>query len=107
MTAMNRSTELIDTARNIVAITLRASGREDLAKMMLQGAGDDLPELSATVAALTDLYGQHARLKQALQFYADESCWDDDLPGGALTMHDRGEVARNALLGRDIFRHRD
>ena len=63
MTAMNRSTELIDTARNIVAITLRASGREDLAKMMLQGAGDDLPELSATVAALTDLYGQHARLK--------------------------------------------
>ena len=104
---MNVPPKTIIIARDVAATTLLASGRPDLAKIVLSGSGDDLPEVSATAVALTELDADHDLLKQALQFYADESCWDDDLPGGALTMHDRGEIARTVLAGKDPFCHRD
>ncbi|WP_417611998.1 hypothetical protein [Parasphingorhabdus sp.] len=104
---MNVPPNTVIIARDIAATTLRATGRPDLAKMVLNGSGDDLPEVSATTAALTELHKGHDLLKQALQFYADESCWDDELPGGPLTMHDRGEIARAVLAGKDPFHHRD
>jgi len=95
------------TARGFAAEVLAAGGRDDLADMIRRGDGDDFPEVRAAMAALgglSDRLGQHA---EALRVYADPGFWDDDLPGGSLACHDKGEVARNVLTGRRPFHHRD
>ena len=94
-------------ARELAAIVLRASGRADLAEVALRGQGDDFPEVRGALTALAKFADCSFRFEEALQLYSEESFWDDDLPGGALAMHDRGEIARNVLAGRRPFFHRD
>lgn len=94
-------------ARRFAAEFLGGIGRDDLARLVLAGEGDDFPEVIAA-AALFDRQGvQLARQEQALKTYADPDFWDDDLSGGSLASHDRGEMARNVLAGFPPFHHRD
>lgn len=94
-------------ARTFAADYMKAAGREDLSTLVRQGAGDDFPE----VGLADDLLAAHARLLQryeeALAQYADLGFWDDATPGGALVLHDNGQMARNVLAGRPAFFHRD
>ena len=94
-------------AREFAAIVLRAGGRPDLAEVALRGQGDDFPEVRGALTALAKFADRSFRFEEALQLYSEEGFWDDDLPGGALAMHDRGEIARNVLSGRRPFFHRD
>ena len=95
------------TARRFAAEVLEASSRADLARIVLRGDGDDFPEVKAALAALDRLHERIARQDEALRVYADPDFWEDDLPNGSLALHDRGEVARNALAGKRPFFHRD
>lgn len=75
--------------------------------MVLAGAGDDFPEVLAAIALIETQVSRSARHEAALKAYADDDFWDDDLPGGSLASHDRGEMARNVLMDRPPFFHRD
>lgn len=99
--------EAVEQARVFAAQVLAASGRGDLAEIVRRGGGDDFPEVMAAVAALDGLTDRLRRQAEALRFYADPGFWEDDLPGGPLAGHDRGEMARNVLAGRRPFYHRD
>lgn len=103
----NRARQSFEHARAFAAEVLAASGREDLAEIVRRGAGDDFPEVHAAAAALDSLAGRLREQAEALRFYADPAFWDDDLPGGPLAFHDKGEMARNVLAGRRPFYHRD
>ena len=97
----------LDMARTFVADCLEAAGREDLSTLVRQGAGDDFPE----VVIAGDLLSTHMRVlrryEEALAQYADPGFWDEATPGGALALHDNGQMARNVLAGRPAFFHRD
>lgn len=94
-------------ARAFAAEVLAAGGRGDLAEIVRRGAGDDFPEVRAAASALGVLASRLQQQAEALRFYADPAFWDDDLPGGPLAFHDKGEMARNVLAGRRPFYHRD
>ena len=84
-----------------------AIDRQDLARLVDQGDGDDFPELQAAAALLSEHSALIDRLRAALVEYAAADFWDDSLPGGPLALHDAGEMARNVLSGRPHFFHRD
>jgi hypothetical protein len=105
--AIARSDETLVQARALAADMLAAGARGDLAEIVRRGAGDDFPEVAAAAAALGALADQLRRQDEALRCYADPAFWDDDLPGGPLAWHDKGEMARNVLAGRRPFHHRD
>lgn len=94
-------------AREFAAAFLAGIERPDLARLVCSGEGDDFPE----VIVAARLLGQQAvrldRQEQALRTYADADFWDDEMPGGSLVCHDKGEIARNVLAGRPPFHHRD
>lgn len=94
-------------AREFAAGYLGAMGRADLARMVLDGEGDDFAEVQAASSLLDRQAERIARYEQALALYADADFWDDTLPGGALAAHDGGEMARNVLAGKPAFFHRD
>lgn len=98
---------LIDQARRFAADYLAGVGRSDLAPLVLAGGGDDFPEVASAMDLLNRQAEQSARQQQALRAYADPGFWDDDLPGGSLASHDKGEIARNVLAGLPPFHHRD
>lgn len=77
--------------------------RQDLALMMRAGAGDDFPEIVTAEALLSDYAERAGHQQEALRAYANRKFWDDDLPGGSLALHDRGQMARNALAGKSPF----
>ena len=99
--------ELIQLARDFVAGYFVALNREDLSRMVRQGEGDDFPEVQLAAAMLTAHADTITRYEDALGQYADSAFWDQALPGGALALHDCGEMARNVLNGRPAFFHRD
>ncbi len=94
-------------ARRLVAALLAGQGRTDLARLVEKGDGDDFPEMITAGDLLQNLAARAARYEHALRQYADPDFWDDDMPGGALAFHDRGEIAANVLSGLPSFFHRD
>lgn len=94
-------------AASLVADIYEAINRSDLSGMIRAGDAEDFPEIKATAARL----GKHAvlleRYESALRQYADPGFWDEMTPGGALALHDGGDMARNVLAGRPAFNHRD
>ena len=75
--------------------------------MVLDGEGDDFAETKMAMVMLQSVSGQLARYEQALRQYADKGFWDATTSGGALALHDGGEMARNVLAGKPAFYHRD
>ena len=90
-------------ARELAAALFDSMRRQDLALMVRAGEGDDFPEVMTAAALLGDQAERLAHQEEALRAYADREFWDDDLPGGSLALHDRGQMARNALAGRSPF----
>ena len=103
-TQRNTMTErVIGQAREFAATFLEGMRRQDLALIVRAGEGDDFPEV-ISAAALLEGYAENSALhEEALRLYADGDFWDDDLPGGSLASHDKGQMARNALAGRSPF----
>jgi hypothetical protein len=100
--------ERIRYARDLAAALLRAEGKEDDAQRILNGQGDDYPEVKLASSAVAANLDRVARLERALRCYADPTFWDEENPDAALALHDRGEIARAALKGRELFdQHRD
>jgi hypothetical protein len=97
----------LEEAREIAAELFAAAARHDLAALARSGEGDDFTEVAVLAGILQKRADRSAQREQALRWYADESFWDDQLPGGSLALHDRGEIARNVLAGRRPFYHRD
>jgi hypothetical protein len=95
------------TAARLVAGIYDAINRPDLSAMIRAGRADDFPEIGAATAMLEQDAGRLDRYESALRQYADPGFWDDMTPGGALALHDGGEMARNVLAGRPAFAHRD
>ena len=95
------------SARALAAGVFQRASRPDLADAALRGGGDDFPEVLAAAEILSVLGERLRRQEDALRFYGDASTWDDDLPGGPMALHDRGEAARNVLAGNRPFFHRD
>jgi len=98
---------LLEQARELAAAFLGGMRRQDLATLVLAGGGDDFPEVLSALALLGEQAARSERHEAALRAYADADFWDDALPGGSLASHDRGEMARNVLMGRPPFFHRD
>lgn len=98
---------MVEQARDLAAAFLNGMRRQDLATMVLAGGGDDFPEVLTAMALLEAQAARSERHEAALRAYADAEFWDDRLPGGSLASHDKGEMARNVLMGRPPFFHRD
>jgi hypothetical protein len=97
-----------DAARIAAAEALTRAGRSADAAMVRSGRADDFPEVQAAQFALTDLSARTARLERALRCYADETFWEAHLNSEPLAVHDNGDIARAALLGKESFQqHRD
>lgn len=93
----------LSQARELAAAFFESMRRQDLALMVRAGAGDDFPEVATAAALLSDLSERAVHQEEALRAYADREFWDDDLPGGSLALHDRGQMARNVLAGKSPF----
>lgn len=102
-----RRPSLLVFARQFVAGNFAAMNRADLARLVLDGEGDDFAEIAAATRLLAAQFETLERYEVALAQYADPGFWDDSLPGGALARFDGGEMARNVLCGRPAFFHRD
>ncbi len=92
-----------EQARAFAAAFLEGMRRQDLALIVRAGEGDDFPEVIAAAGLLEGLTTNMALHEEALRLYADSDFWDDDLPGGSLASHDKGQMARNVLVGRSPF----
>ncbi|WP_157098549.1 hypothetical protein [Novosphingobium rosa] len=97
----------LNLAARLVADMYDAINRPDLSGMIRTGQAEDFPEIKAATALLEQDAAQRHRYEAALSQYADPGFWDDMTPGGALALHDGGEMARNVLAGRPAFNHRD
>lgn len=104
---------LLPDARRIAASYLTATGRPDDARMVIEGKGDDFVEVRVALQALGDAAAgdtaaRVGRLERALACYADASFWDADCAEASLAFHDRGDIARSALAGKELYAvHRD
>ena len=98
---------MLDQARELAAAFLGGMRRQDLALIVRGGGGDDFPEVTTALALLQQQALLNESHEAALRAYAAEDFCDEDLPGGSLASHDRGEMARNVLMGRPPFFHRD
>lgn len=94
---------VIGQARAFAAAFLEGMRRQDLALIVRAGEGDDFPEVISAAALLEGYAGNSALQEEALRLYADVDFWDEDLPGGSLAAHDKGQMARNVLAGRSPF----
>jgi hypothetical protein len=95
-------------ARAIVAAYFEAHGDPVQARIVRNGGGDDFPEVQVALLAQTAQQDELARYRRALALYADADFWDGDIPETTWALHDRGETARLALAGRELFDlHRD
>jgi hypothetical protein len=104
---MPEAASVIEQARELAAAFLNGMRRQDLAAVVLAGGGDDFPEVLTALALLGDQAARSERQEAALRAYADADFWDEALPSGSLASHDKGEMARNVLMGRPPFFHRD
>ena len=101
------SPKAVEQARKFVASMLQTAGRADLARSVTEGRGDDFPEVIAAAPIFQEQIDLLGRWEQALRTYASADFWDEEMPGGSLASHDRGEMAVNVLSGRLPFYHRD
>ncbi|SFJ12858.1 hypothetical protein SAMN03159338_0866 [Sphingomonas sp. NFR04] len=98
----------IEAARQAAAAVLVDLGRLAEAGMVARGQGDDFLEVRAALLAVRRASSRVALLERALHCYADPDFWDAEPCEAMLAYHDRGDVARAALRGRDGFaQHRD
>lgn len=99
---------LLPDARRVAATHLTAIGRTDDAGIVLAGRGDDFAEVRVAVRALGEMAVRVARVEGALACYAEADFWDAECPEASLAFHDRGEIARSALAGKELHAlHRD
>lgn len=94
---------VIEQARAFAAAFLDGMRRQDLAMIVRAGEGDDFPEVMSAAALFEGYAGNAAHHEEALRLYADGGFWDEELPGGSLASHDKGQMARNVLAGRSPF----
>ncbi|HWU04429.1 MAG TPA: hypothetical protein VN222_16935 [Novosphingobium sp.] len=94
-------------AAQLVADMYEAMNRPDLSGMIRAGKAEDFPEIDTATTLLVQQAGRMERYEAALRQYADPGFWDEATSGGALALHDGGEMARNVLAGRPAFYHRD
>jgi hypothetical protein len=66
-------TDVTEQARAFAAAFLSGLRRQDLAAMVLAGAGDDFPEVLAATALIEDLSARSDHFAAALKTYADPS----------------------------------
>jgi len=99
--------EDLDLAAHLVSSIYDAINRPDLSGMIRNGKADDFPEIKAAATLLAEEKSRRDRYEVALRQYADPGFWDETGPGGALAHYDGGEMARNVLVGRPAFYHRD
>lgn len=100
--------EALAQARMLAADFLRARGKGTDAEIIDAGGGDDFPEVMLARSVVISMADRVRQLERALRCYADPTFWDDDDPFASLAYHDRGEIAKDALRGREAFaRHRD
>ncbi|PVX28801.1 hypothetical protein [Sphingomonas pokkalii] len=98
----------IEAARQAAATVLAAMGRAAEAEMVVRGQGDDFLEVRTALLAVQRASSRVALLERALHCYADPDFWEAEPCEAMLAYHDRGDVARAALRGRDGFaQHRD
>jgi Icc-related predicted phosphoesterase len=98
----------IESARHIAADLLTASGRIIDADIVLKGGGDDFGEVQVALQAVECAVNRTAILERALHCYADVTFWDAECPEASLAFHDQGEIARAALVGKELYeQHRD
>jgi hypothetical protein len=90
-------------ARSVAAHFLEAHGQDAQARIVRAGAGDDFPEVQVALLTLESLTRKLERYGRALGSYAAADFWEAECPEAALAFHDRGEVARAALAGRELF----
>ena len=99
---------MLDQARALAADILTQRGQGSDARIVRQGGGDDFPEVRLAMALHQALAPRLRRYERALQTYADGAFWDADIAEATLAYHDRGDVARAALAGKELFAlHRD
>lgn len=99
---------VLPEARGVAADYLELRGLAAAARTVRAGGGDDFPEVEIAVLAQRALMARIDRYQRALGNYADDSFWDGEIEEATLAFHDRGEIARAALAGRDGFDlHRD
>lgn len=63
----------------------------------------ELKAISESLEELESLRAENARLREALEFYGDETKYNDDYPGGLMDDDcgiDFGHLAREALKGK-------
>lgn len=100
--------DAIELARQIAASLLAADGRLADARIVTAGGGDDFTETRLAMQITRTAANHAARLERALRCYADATFWDADCPEASLAFHDQGEIARSALMGRELYaQHRD
>ncbi|OAN66740.1 hypothetical protein A7X12_10730 [Sphingomonas sp. TDK1] len=98
----------LEFARQAAAAVLAETGRAAEADMVVRGQGDDFLEVRTALLAVQRAGSRVALLERALHCYADPDFWDAEPCEAMLAYHDRGDVARAALRGRDGFaQHRD
>lgn len=97
------ATAVLTEARRLAAMFLTNQGQEQNARIVASGNGDDFPEVQAIHLTLSEQADRMTRYEQALDCYARDDFWED-ISGGSLAEHDRGEMARNVLAGRTPFR---
>lgn len=100
--------DALKSARQIAASLLAADGRLTDARIVAAGEGDDFNEVRLAMRITKTAANHAARLERALRCYADATFWDADCPEASLAFHDQGEIARSALIGRELYaQHRD
>lgn len=98
----------IEQARRIASDLLAADGRAADAGIVAGGGGDDFVEVQMARRMIEATSAHAARLERALRCYADLSFWDAECMEASLAFHDQGEIARSALVGKELYaQHRD
>ena len=106
-TAGPATSRILLEARKFAASVLRSHGRPDLSQIVIDGGGDDFPEVEASYALVEAFASKLSRMEEALRIYADPDFWEDGQGTASLALLDLGEMARNVLAGRPPFYHRD
>jgi hypothetical protein len=98
----------LDVVRQAARAVLTEMGRFSEAEVVALGKGDDFLEVRTALLAVERTGRRVALLERALRCYADPDFWEGEPCEATLAYHDRGDIAREALQGREGFaRHRD
>lgn len=105
---MRGSHSSLAVVRQAAWAVLTQKGRFSDAEVVAVGKGDDFLEVRTALLAVERVSRRAALLERALQCYADPDFWEGEPCEAMLAYRDCGEIAREALQGREGFaRHRD